>query len=188
MEDHHRVWDKDAARRMLGMDRERSEDTAFLKDIIGPRKLAIVDLGCGPGFYAAKLKPFASMLYCIDSSKAMLSVARKTVRGKAVRFLEEDSSRISLPDSSVDVVFMANSFHDMDRDKTSAEVARILRPEGKIVVVDWKKDAGQGGEGHHGPPNSLRMSEADYLRWFPKFKIARKFKVGKGHFGIVLTK
>ena len=188
MEGHRHIWDEVAAQRLLSEDRERTENATFLKGILGPKKLAIADLGCGSGFYAAKLKPFASTLYCIDSSKAMLSVARRVVHGKAVRFLEEESSRLSLPDSSMDVVFMANSFHDMDRDKTSAEVSRILKPKGRIVVVDWKKNTEHGGEGHRGPPVSLRMSETDYLRWFPKFKITRRFKVGKNHFGIVLMR
>jgi ubiquinone/menaquinone biosynthesis C-methylase UbiE len=188
MGNHLHVWDEVAAQRLLSNDRKRSENAAFLNYIIGPNKLVIVDLGCGSGFYAAKLKPFASILYCIDSSKAMLSVARNRIHGKTVRFLEEDSSRTSLPALSVDVVFLANSFHDMDRHKTSAEVNRILKFEGRIIVVDWKKGIEQSGERRCGPPDKIRMSETDYLRWFTEFKITKRFEVGKNHFGIVLMR
>jgi ubiquinone/menaquinone biosynthesis C-methylase UbiE len=188
MEANHHIWDKDAALRMLNNESERSENTDFLKGIMGPKKQVIVDLGCGPGFYAMKLKQFASMLYCLDSSKAMLSLARKRVHGKTVTFLEESASDISLQDSSVDIVFMANSFHDMERDKASREITRILRPGGKIIIVDWKKGSGQNGEGRHGPPDSLRMSKANYLEWFPGFKVVKRFDAGKDHFGIVLRR
>ena len=185
---HSHIWDEAAAKRLLHEGREQSEDASFLDRTIGPKKQVIVDLGCGPGFYASKLKKFASVLYCIDSSKAMISVARKRIRSKTVRFLEEDTSRISLPNASVDIVFMANSFHDMDREKAAGEIKRILKPEGKIIVVDWKKGEGLDGNGHRGPPESLRMSESEYLEWFSGFKIKDRFKPGADHFGMVLAR
>ena len=188
MEMHHHVWDTAAALRLLDKRREQSENAAFLKSVLGSGKRIIADLGCGSGFYAEKLRPFASKLYCIDSSKAMLSVARRTVHGKNVVFLKEDSSKTSLPDSSVDMVFMANSFHDMDRSNTSAEVIRMLKPRGEIIVVDWKKGAAQGRKKRQGPPDNLRMSEAEYLRWFPGFRTTLKFKAGTDHFGILLAR
>ena len=185
---HSHVWNEDAAKRLLQKGREQSEDASFLDRTIGPKKQVIADLGCGPGFYASKLKKFASVLYCIDSSKAMISVARKRIHGKTVKFLEEDSSRTSLPDASIDIVFMANSFHDMEREKTAAEIKRILKPEGKVIVVDWKKGARLGSEEHRGPPESLRMSESEYLEWFPGFKIKDRFEAGADHFGMVLAR
>lgn len=188
MEAHHHSWDKSAAQRLLN-GREKFENTAFLKDIFGPEKQVIADIGCGPGFYAKKLKPFASRLYCIDSSKAMISAARKTVHGKNVRFLKEDASRISLPDSSADAVFMANSFHDMDRKGAAAgEVIRILKPGGRIIIVDWRKGAGMRDKQHSGPPDNLRMSEEEYLAWFPGFSIKKRFKPGHWHFGLVISR
>ncbi len=187
MEAHHHLWDESAAYRLLN-GREKSENTEFFKGIFGRKKQVIVDLGCGPGFYAEKLQPFASRLYCIDSSRAMISVARKTVHGKNVKFLEEDSSSISMPDSSAEVVFMANSFHDMDREKTAREVIRILKPEGCIIIVDWRKGPGKRGKRHGGPPESLRMSEDEYLAWFPGFKVKRRFEHGHDHFGLIISR
>ena len=118
----------------------------------------------------------------------MISVARKRVHGRAVRFLEEDSSSISLPDSSADTVFMANSFHDMDRDRAAKEITRILRPKGRIVIVDWRKGASVHGKQHAGPPDSLRMSEEEYLAWFPGFRITKRFNPGHSHFGLVISR
>jgi ubiquinone/menaquinone biosynthesis C-methylase UbiE len=185
----HHIWDKAAAIRLLNDDRERSENAEFLKDVLRPTKQVIVDLGCGSGYYATKLKPFASMLYCIDSSEEMLSVARERVHGKNITFLKEDSSGISLSSYSVDIVFMANSFHDMeDKFGASAEIARILKPNGIIIVIDWKKGSKQNAKEHRGPPDSIRMSEAEYLRWFSKFKIKARFEAGTDHFGLVLKK
>lgn len=187
MKAHHHLWDKSAAYRLLN-GREKSENTEFLKDIFGRKKQVIVDLGCGPGFYAEKLQPFASKLYCIDSSRAMISVARKMVHGKNVKFLEEDSSSISMPDFSAEAVFMANSFHDMDREKTAREVTRILKPEGRIIILDWRKGSGKRGKQHSGPPDSLRMSEDEYLAWFPGFKVMKRFEHGHDHFGLIISR
>ena len=188
MEAHRHAWDKAAALMMLDADREHFASTAFLERILGREKHVIADIGCGPGFFASRLERFASMLYCIDDSKHMLSAARKLVHGSNVRFLKDDSSDISLPDSSVDVVFMANSFHDMDRARTGAEVLRILKPEGRIIIIDWKKGARTNAKAHHGPPNSLRMSESEYLAWLPGFRVVMRFRPGAGHFGMVLAK
>ena len=188
MEEHHHAWDETAAERLFSRDRESIEDTSAFKSIFGIKKMVIVDLGCGPGFYSVKLEPFASVLYCIDSSKAMLSAARNNVHGKAVRFIEADSSDTMLPDSSADAVFMANSFHDMDKAGTSAEVIRILKPSSMIVIIDWKKADRNSNVERRGPPESLRMSEEEYLSWFPGFRIGKRFAVGPEHFGIVLVR
>ncbi len=180
------MWGEDAAKRLLSKDREMFEDASVLESIFDDSKRIMADLGCGPGFYAKKLKEFASVLYCIDSSKAMLAVARKNLNGKNVRFIEADSSDIPLSDSSVDVLFMANSFHDMDKKPTSKEVMRILKPDGMIVIIDWEK-SGDGKE-ERGPPAYLRMSKEDYLKFFPGFGIKKEFTPGRDHFGIVLVR
>ncbi len=181
------MWDHDAAVMLLSSERELEENSSFLDEIFKNMEAkVIVDLGCGSGFYAKKLRQFASVLYCIDSSEEMISVARKGVKDDKLIFLCEDSAKTSLPDSSVDVVFMGNSFHDMDKGKTSAEVARILRSDGSVVVVDWKKE----GENMsmRGPPGSMRMTENDYLKWFSGFQVTKRFNVGNQHFGIVMVR
>lgn len=93
-----------------------------------------------------------------------------------------------MPDSSADAVFMANSFHDMDREKTAREVTRILKPKGRIIIVDWRKGSGKRGKQHSGPPDSLRMSEDEYLAWFPGFNVKRRFEHGHDHFGLILSR
>lgn len=55
MEAHHHLWDESAAYRLLN-GREKSENTEFLNGIFGMKKQVIVDLGCGPGFYAKSCK------------------------------------------------------------------------------------------------------------------------------------
>ncbi len=190
MDSHSRDWGR-IAYKLLSKERAGSEDPIFIEKILGTAgKYVIADIGCGSGYYAAALKRFASRLYCIDSSKEMLASARKRVNGKSVVFLKESSVKTSLPKSSIDIAFMANSFHDTDQKGASKEVMRILKTNGKIVVVDWKKGAVQKRvhKPKIGPPYHLRMSEADYMTWFKGFKIRKRFRAGPHHFGIIMSR
>jgi SAM-dependent methyltransferase len=70
-----------------------------------------------------------------------------------------------------------------DKKKVYEEVKRILKPEGKVIIVDWKKDA------NFGPPKSVRMSKEDYVHFFsPDFELEKEFEVGPYHFGLVLKR
>jgi SAM-dependent methyltransferase len=70
-----------------------------------------------------------------------------------------------------------------DKKKVYEEVKRILKPEGKVIIVDWKKDA------NFGPPKSVRMGKEDYVHFFsPDFELEKEFEVGPHHFGLVLKR
>ena len=141
------------------------------------------ELGCGPGYYSATIVKHVAELYCVDRDMVALDAARRAVGpGKAI-FLNEDSSRTSIRTGSVDVVILANSFHDMDRETTASEVRRIIKKLGRIIVIDWNKAHSKSG-----PPFELRMDEADYLSFFKGFYVQERFAVGQRQYGIVLAR
>jgi len=146
------------------------------------RGQTIAELGCGNGFYCQYLQKYADKLYCVDSFCPALEEAKKKVTNAI--FLCEDASKTSIPSNSVDVVLLANSFHDMEnKDEVVKEIKRILKKGGKVIIIDWeKKDTG------FGPPLYVRMSEEEYLNFFKDFKLINKFKPTNYHYGLVLIK
>ncbi|MEM2953183.1 MAG: methyltransferase domain-containing protein, partial [Candidatus Bathyarchaeia archaeon] len=101
-----------------------------------------------------------------------------------VFFIVSDAVKMPLLSSSVNVVFMANSFHDMgDKRAVYREILRMLKPYGRVVVIDWKKE-----KSLLGPPLSIRMDEKDYLRYFKEFRLATSFQPSPSHYGMVLQR
>lgn len=163
--------------------RKKFEDPEkFLPNLININD-TIADLGCGPGYYCQFLvKLTRNKIYCVDKNEEFINEAKRIVNSDNVIFLIEDSSHTSIPSSSIDKVIFANSFHDMkNKEKVYEEVLRILKPTGKVIIIDWKKE-----NTSFGPPLSIRMSKEDYLNIFKNFKIEKEFYVGPYHQGLVL--
>lgn len=53
--------------------------------------------------------------------------------------IEGEMASTGIPTGSMDFVLMANVFHDADKDSGLTEIERILKREGMIVILDWKK-------------------------------------------------
>jgi len=103
----------------------------------------IVDLACGTGdlaFAAARALPRARVTG-LDAARRMIEEARGRLRGDAVpnlRFAVGDLTATGLETASVDAVFAGYGFRNIPRlDDGLAEVARILRPGGRLYVLDF---------------------------------------------------
>src|SRR5262245_61571899 len=100
----------------------------------------VLDAGCGTGRLTARLPARLprGRLYCIDRSANMLVVARAHLRDEGfghARFVHADLSRIPLATLSLDVVFSTAAFHwVVDHDALFGELARVLRPGGRVVA------------------------------------------------------
>ncbi len=160
----------------------RNIDTSFFSQIF-TRGERIAEFGCGNGYFCKYLKEYASILYCVDINDLAIEEAKKNVKGENIIFLNENSSHTSIEKESLDTVFFANSFHDMDRESTYKEVLRVLKKKGKVVIIDWEKK-----ETEFGPPIDIRMSKEDYLKVFRDFVLEKEFAPGPYHYGLVLRK
>ena len=145
--------------------------------------LTIADLGCGDGFYCQYLQKYANKLYCVDVDCSVLEEAKKKVTISNAEFLCEDAAKTSIPSESVDVAFLANAFHDMDKEEVVKEIKRILKKGGKVIIIEWEKK-----NTFFGPPLFIRISEEEVLNFFKDFKLINKFKPSEHHYGLVLMK
>src|SRR5438309_9161829 len=103
----------------------------------------VLDLGCGGGIdvlLSAKRVGPSGAAYGLDMTDEMLALAQQNARDAAttnVHFLKGVIEQIPLPASSVDVV-ISNCVINLSTDKPAVltEIARVLRPSGRIGISD----------------------------------------------------
>jgi SAM-dependent methyltransferase len=105
------------------------------------RSSDVADVGSGTGRIALELAKYVRVVYAVDTATAMLErlavVAREAWLSN-IRTIEAPGEDTTLPDESVDMGVMAQSFHWMDKPMALKEMNRILRP-GKDLVVMWNE-------------------------------------------------
>ena len=96
----------------------------------------ILDLGCGTGRFSEALAVhFNAEVVGIDPSVKMLERARAKEHRGHVQYQLGSAEAISLPSTSVDVIFMSMSFHHfVDRAVAARECRRVLRGPGVVCV------------------------------------------------------
>lgn len=102
--------------------------------------LDVVDFGCGTGVLTVEIARWARKVTAIDRSPSALeqATARASRQGLSnVTFLEADLAKLPLPAGKKDLVVTSQSLHHVeDPVAVLAEAARILKPGGRIVVLE----------------------------------------------------
>ncbi len=96
------------------------------------------DLGCGTGQVSAALAPFVSRVVAVDASAAMLQAARKRLHGFAnVDLRRGDLEALPIDDARLDAATLMLVLHYVpEPERAIAEVARVLKPGGRVLLVD----------------------------------------------------
>lgn len=96
------------------------------------------DLGCGTGQVSGALAPFAARVVAVDASAAMLHAAKKRLHGVGnVDLRRGDIEALPIDDARLDAATLMLVLHHIaDPAKALAEVARVLKPGGRVVIVD----------------------------------------------------
>lgn len=102
--------------------------------------MVIADLGAGEGAFALLLAQRAKKVIAVDSSEKMIDVGRthaQRIGIKNIDFRLGDMEELPIRTASVDCVFFSQSLHHaLHPQRALEEAARILRPGGRIVVLD----------------------------------------------------
>jgi ArsR family transcriptional regulator len=124
-------------------DRLRTElfgDDFATRALVGlmPANWTVADLGCGTGSLLAGLAPHAQRVIGVDASEDMLAAARARLGGVANVELRHGSlESLPIDTASVDAATMMLVLHHLAAPAAAiAEAARILRPGGRLLVVD----------------------------------------------------
>jgi ubiquinone/menaquinone biosynthesis C-methylase UbiE len=109
---------------------------------VAPEGASVLDAGTGPGVLLvelAKRRPDLR-LTGVDLSADMVTAARRNVVpfGDRVAVEEADVTRLPFPDASFDVIVSSISVHHWDDVAAgAAELARVLRPGGRVHIYDF---------------------------------------------------
>ncbi len=99
----------------------------------------VLDLGAGTGKLTRVLAATFENAVAVEPAEAMRRVL--TAACPETPALAGEADRIPLPDASVDAVFAGQSFHWFDDERGVAEIARVLRPGGTLVLL-WNVPGG----------------------------------------------
>jgi ArsR family transcriptional regulator len=96
------------------------------------------DLGCGTGQLTVALAPFVTRVVAVDGSAAMLQAARKRLLGiDNVDLRRGELEALPIDDERLDTATMMLVLHHVpDPGKALAEAARVLKPAGRLLIVD----------------------------------------------------
>jgi ubiquinone/menaquinone biosynthesis methyltransferase len=161
-------------------------DQAWKRDLIARAALRpgdrVLDLAAGTGDLALAARAHGAIVVGLDLAPRMLRLARAKPDADAVRFVVGDMTSLPVPPASIDVVTTGYGLRNVpDLDRAIAEIARVLRPGGRFLSLDFEKPANTAwrrayfayltvvgstvGALLHGDPDTYRYIPASLARY-----------------------
>lgn len=152
---------------------------------------SVADIGCGIGYFTI---PAAKMIgnnraYALDTSPEMLAEVelRSNVAGlKNIKTVKTEELDLMIPDVSVSFGLMINVIHEIvDKTQFLEESSRIIKPGGKLAIIDWEK-----GETEMGPPVDHRISKEELTAMLKEidFECQETMNFTGNFYGLVFSK
>lgn len=152
-----------------------------------------LDLGCGKGNYAlavAKSLGPQGTVYGVDAWEEGIETLEERATSEGLHNIKTIranlNEHIPLGDSAVDVCFMATVLHDLLRDSSGetalTEIARVLKPGGRLCIVEFKKI-----EDGPGPPIGVRLSPEETEKIITPFGFIKDRITDIGPYNYLIT-
>ncbi len=121
----------------------------------------IADIGAGTGYFARRFAHHAGKVYAVDIDEKLLAMVRAKAPANLQTILAAPDDP-HLPPHSVDMVFFCDVLHHIEnRPAYCVKLAKILKPGGRVVVIDFYKKALPVG-----PPESMKLSDEQVITEF----------------------
>jgi|ERR1035437_3186418 ubiquinone/menaquinone biosynthesis C-methylase UbiE len=156
--------------------------------------MSVVDIGAGSGFYtieAAKKVGAPGRVYAVDVQRDLLDKIKNSAGLIGLHNIEavwgnaEKIGGTKLRESIADRVILSNTLFQIelqDRDNLALELKRILKPGGKLMVIDWQSGSPLS------PRTLVPSSVTESLFQKVGFIIEKNFDAGDHHYGIIFKK
>lgn len=155
----------------------------------------VADFGAGSGVYTlamAKRVGSTGLVYAVEVQQNLLerlaNIAREA-KATNIKVIWGDVDKVGgskIRETSLDLVLIANALFQSDAKYTMAlEVKRVLRPGGRVVVIDWLGSFDQLGPT---PERVISLGEARPIFEQAGFKFINEFPAGANHYGLIFVK
>jgi ubiquinone/menaquinone biosynthesis C-methylase UbiE len=99
----------------------------------------ILYVGAGTGVLAERISDTGATVICVEPDPGSLDAARQRLTGRGASFAAGNAEDIPLPSASADAAVVSPSAHHwQDRDQGFREIARVLRPGGRLVIAEFR--------------------------------------------------
>ncbi len=148
----------------------------------------VADLGAGTGYYSVAAGALVSRgkVYAVELQKDFLDTLKKKVTEAHLNNVEiilGDVERLGgtrIGDEIVDAVIASNVLFQMeDKGKFIEEIKRILKPNGRVLLIDWSESSILNGQ------SIVPKKEAQEMFTQKGFKIDREIDAGSHHYGMI---
>ena len=170
---HPNQFPASESHRLVNEDRRKRQPVEVIVQRIAPKVGEIIaDLGAGVGYLSIPLADEGATVIALDLQQDMLDGLRERDNGLGrIRLVRATLPEIPLPDASLDRAVMVNVFHEVeDKGRLVKEMVRVLRPSGRVSLVDW-----QARETERGPPLHERVPMDVAPSYFPGFVLDKGY-------------
>ncbi|AHF06596.1 class I SAM-dependent methyltransferase [Desulfitobacterium metallireducens] len=153
---------------------------------------SVADIGCGIGFFAipaAKIVDSLNIIYALDTSVEMLAEVEKRMREEELSNvipIKSEEYNFKLSSESVSFALLVTVLHEIEnKERFLQEARRILKPAGRIAIIDWEKKPTEMG-----PPLNHRLSleEVEELLMMTDFEVNQEHHFTEAFYGLVAVK
>jgi ubiquinone/menaquinone biosynthesis C-methylase UbiE len=155
--------------------------------------LRVLDVGCGTGSHLDRYLRRGSRVAGIDTSEAMLAVARRRL-GRGARLVAADAASIPFSSGGFDLVIAMTLLHELDpasRGGVLEEMMRVAAPGGRLLVIDHHPGRPQGPRGRFIRWSAAaieRIAGAEHHRNFREFVSSGGLPVLAASCGLVVER
>ncbi|CUT02712.1 class I SAM-dependent methyltransferase [Candidatus Chrysopegis kryptomonas] len=149
--------------------------------------MTMVDVGCGSGFFtipASKIVGQSGKVFAIDVQEEMIEKLKQNdLPENVIPILAKNDYEFPIDDKISDFTFLAFVTHENeDVEKFLNEVKRITKEDGKIVILEWKKQYEEAG-----PPYEERISQEELLKVLEKvgLRVFESGELNNSHYKII---
>lgn len=152
-----------------------------------------LDMACGKGEYAvgfSKIIGDEGLIYAVDLWEDNIDELLKTLSAAGIKNVEALLADVSKPmpigNDSIDICLLATVLHDLIQAKTAdgavKEAARVLKPQGLLAIIEFKKI-----DGPPGPPIHIRLRPQDVEIIVNPFGFRKKVLKEVGAYNYLMT-
>lgn len=140
-------------------EREAWQKPAAVLDLLGDlQDKTVADIGAGTGYFSARFARAGARVIALDVDDRFLDYMRARKERDQPGEMEIRKTGYDRPEleaGEADLIFLSNVYHHIENRRAYFEAARAgLKPDGRLVVVDFRK----AGEYPVGPPPGHRVS------------------------------